>query len=262
MTKPFLPEELLARTRTLVTARLLGRRTAEIQALEKIAEAALTVDNPEALLDKMVEVVVGVFDADAAAIFLFDEARGELRGRASAGLEGDLRRVATPASAGVAALALSTLAPVLIPEHAATDPRVTSPAIRAGGFRSLMVAPLIVGGTPIGVLEVARRTRPADPRLERLLRIVADRIAVTIKHARLQAETSELADVVRRIGEGVVVTDSEDRVVFANRAFAEMVGLAPEALRGRRWTEMLATSQDVSALTAQMRSPRGRARCC
>ena len=83
MTKPFLPEELLARTRTLVTARLLGRRTAEIQALEKIAEAALTVDNPEALLDKMVEVVVGVFDADAAAIFLFDEARGELRGRAS-----------------------------------------------------------------------------------------------------------------------------------------------------------------------------------
>ncbi len=255
MTKPFLPEELLARTRTLVTARLLGRRTAEIQALEKIAEAALTVDNPEALLDKMVEVVVGVFDADAAAIFLFDEARGELRGRASAGLDGDLRRVSTPASAGVAALALSTLAPVLIPEHASTDPRVTSPAIRAGGFRSLMVAPLIVGGTPIGVLEVARRTRPADPRLERLLRIVADRIAVTIKHARLQAETSELADVVRRIGEGVVVTDGEDRVVFANRAFAEMVGLTAEALRGRRWTEMLATSQDVAALTAQMRSP-------
>ena len=238
MTKPFLPEELLARTRTLVTARLLGRRTAEIQALEKIAEAALTVDDPEALLDKMVAVVVGVFDADAAAIFMFDEAREELRGRASTGLEGDdLRRVPTPASAGVAALALSTLAPVLIPEHASTDPRVTSPAIRAGGFRSLMVAPLIVGGTPIGVLEVARRTRPADPRLERLLRIVADRIAVTIEHARLQAETSELADVVRRIGEGVVVTDSEDRVVFANRAFAEMVGLAPRrsaAAAGRR----------------------------
>ena len=62
-----------------------------IQALEKIAEAALTVDDPEALLDRMVEVVVGVFDADAAAIFLFDEARGELRGRASAGLDGDLR---------------------------------------------------------------------------------------------------------------------------------------------------------------------------
>ena len=55
MTKPFLPEELLARTRTLVTARLLGRRTAEIQALEKIAQAALTVVDPDVLLDKMVE---------------------------------------------------------------------------------------------------------------------------------------------------------------------------------------------------------------
>jgi PAS domain S-box-containing protein len=256
MTKPFLPEELLARTRTLVTARLLGRRTAEIQALEKIAQAALSVVDPDVVLDRMVGVVVGVFDADAAAILMFDEARQELRSRASVGLGGDdLRRASTPASAGVAALALSTQAPVLISEHASSDPRVTSPAIRAGGFRSLMVAPLIVGGTPIGVLEVARRTRPADARAERLLRIVADRIAVTIQHARLQAETRELADVVRRIGEGVVVTDNEDRVVFANRAFAEMVGLAAETLRGRRWTEMLATSQDVTALTAQMRSP-------
>ena len=49
-----------------------------------------------------------------------------------------------------------------------------------------------------------------------------------------------------------MVTDSGP-VVFANRAFAEMVGVPADTLRGRRWTELLATSQDVVALTAQMR---------
>jgi PAS domain S-box-containing protein len=253
MTKPFLPEELVARTRTLVTARLLSRRTAEIQALEEIAEAALTAGDPETLLGKMVEVVASVFGADAAAILLLDDARQELRGRVATGLGGNLRRVSMPANTGAAAIALSSQAPVLIPDGASADARVANPAIRAGGFRSLMVAPLIVGGIAIGVLEVARRARQLDPRVDRLLRIVADRIAVTMEHARLQEEARDLADVVRRIGEGVIVTDATDAVVFANRAFAEMVGVPSEALRGRRWTELLATSQDVAALTAQMR---------
>ena len=253
MTKPFLPEELVARTRTLVTGRLLSRRTAEIQALEEIAEAALTASDPDALLGKMVEVVARVFGADAAAILLLDEARRELRGRAATGLGGDVRHVSMSADAGEAAIALRTQAPVLIPDDAAADSRVANPAIRAGGFRALMVAPLIVGGSAIGVLEVARRVRQRDPRVDRLLRIMADRIAVTMEHARLQAEARELADVVRRIGEGVIVTDGHDVVVFANRAFAEMVGVAAEELRGRRWTELLANSQDVAALTSQMR---------
>jgi PAS domain S-box-containing protein len=254
MTKPFLPEELVARTRTLVTGRLLGRRTAEIQALEEIAKAALTTGDPDTLMGKMVEVVANVFGADAAAILLLDDARQELRGRAARGLGGDLRRVSVPATTGVAAIALSTQAPVLIPDGASADARVTNPAIRAGAFRSLMVAPLIVGGTAIGVLEVARRAR-LDARVDRLLRIVADRISVTMEHARLQAEARDLADVVRRIGEGVLVTDAQDVVVFANRAFAEMVGMSGQALRGRRWTELLATSQDIAALTRQMRQP-------
>jgi len=255
MTKPFLPEELVARTRTLVTGRLLSRRTAEIQALEEIAEAALTASDADALLGKMVEVSTRVFAADAAAILLLDEARRELHGRAAIGLGGDVRRVVMPADAGEAAIVLGTQSPLLISDGAATDARVANPAIRAGGFRSLMVAPLIVGGTAIGVLEVARRARQLDSRVDRLLRIVADRIAVTMEHARLQAEARELADVVRRIGEGVVVTDARDAVIFANRAFAEMVGASSEALRGRRWTEMLATSQDVAVLTSQMRQP-------
>src|SRR5439155_1683082 len=119
------------------------------------------------------------------------------------------------ASEGVGSIAMATGAPVLIKDGAAADPRVTSRAVRALGIRSLMVAPLIVGGSAVGVLEVGRRTRQLDPRADRLLRIVADRVAVALEHARLEGEARELADVVRRIGEGVVVADADDRVTFA-----------------------------------------------
>src|SRR5262245_58099296 len=66
MIKPFLPEELVARTRTLVTSRLLERRTPELPALARIAQAGLASGSPEALLSTIVEVAAEVFNTDAA----------------------------------------------------------------------------------------------------------------------------------------------------------------------------------------------------
>jgi PAS domain S-box-containing protein len=254
MTKPFLPEELIARTRTLVTSRLLERRTREMQALGQIAQAGLTAANGDVLLQRMVEIAADVFGADAAVIRLLDAAL-ELHARAAVGFPAGLPSLSRARGQGVAGIAMTTQAPVLIPDGAATDPRVEDRALREGGFRSVMVAPLVVAGSPIGVIEVARRARRIDPRADRLLRIVADRVAVAIEHARLEGEARDLADVVRRIGEGVVVADVADRVAFANRAFIEMVGGTADQLRGRPWTELLSTAQDIPALSAQLRQP-------
>jgi two-component system, cell cycle sensor histidine kinase and response regulator CckA len=255
MTKPFLPEELVARTRTLVTTRLLERRTRELQALGQIAQVALTAPSADALLGRMVEIVAEVFEADAAALLLVDERHQALNTRAVVGLGNEDRVVSIAIGEDVAGTAIATRSPVLIPDGAATDRRVTNPVLRREQFRSLMVAPLIVGGTPIGVLEVARRTRPIDPRADRVVRIVADRVAAAIEQARLESEARELADVVRRIGEGVIVSDPGDRIVFANRAFQEMVGTGGDMLAGRSWTEFLATAQDTAALIGRMRQP-------
>jgi PAS domain S-box-containing protein len=252
MTKPFLPEELVARARTLVTRRLLEIRTREIEALGQIAQAGLTAATPEVLRRRIVEIVAGAFSADAVAILLIDQPHGELRARAAVGFGDDLAALSLPLSEGVGAEALTLREPVVIPDGAATDARVTNPLLRR--FRSLMTAPLIVGGATIGLLQVAKRSR-MDARADRLLRIIADRVAVAIEHTRLEGEARELADVVRRIGEGVVVADEQDRVVFANRAFLEMVGASAERLIGAPWTEFLSTAQDVPALLAQMRQP-------
>src|SRR6058998_1946566 len=254
MTKPFLPEELVARARTLITSRLLERRTREIQALAQIAQASLTAADGDVLLQRMDEIVLDVFAADGAAILLADEAKSELRARAALGFGDDLAGLSVPLGEGVAGLALSTRSPVIVDDGAATDHRVKSRTLRSGKFRSVMAAPLIVGGVGIGVLEVARRSRRIDNRAYRFLNIVADRVAVAIEHSRLEGEARELADVVRRIGEGVVVMDTEDRVLFANRAFLSMVGAAGEDLTGQQWTDtFLSSAQDTGALVAQMR---------
>jgi PAS domain S-box-containing protein len=255
MTKPFLPEELVARARTLVTSRLLERRTREIEALDQIAQASLQAADLDALLRRIVEIAAEVVEADGATVLLADEARGELRARAAVGMEDDLDALSMPLGVGLSGLALQQRLPLLISDGTANDPRIRGPAIRRRGFRSLMAVPLIVGGIPIGVIEVVRRRRWIDPRGDRLLRIVADRAAIAIEHARLQGEARELADVVRRVDEGVVVADLEDTITFANRAFLEMIGASAEGVTGRRWTEFLATGQDLGALGAQFRQP-------
>jgi PAS domain S-box-containing protein len=249
MTKPFLPEEIVARARTLVTRRLLARRTGELEALSRIAQAALTAPSPDLLLFRLVEIVIEVFNADVAVIYMLDEARAELRPRASVGLPPGVEPAPIPIGVGAVATAMSTREPVLIAEGGTGDPLT-----RREAFRSVMIAPLVVAGSPIGVLEVACRTRRLGGRADRLLRIVADRAAVAIEHARLENEARELADVVRRIGEGVIVADADDRIVFANRAFHEMIG-AGDSLVGVRWTDFLAGAQDVATLTTQMRAP-------
>jgi len=251
MTKPFLPEELVARARTLVTRRLLERRTREIEALGQIAQAGLTAATPEMLRRRIVEIVADAFSADAAVILLIDQPHGELRARAAIGFGDDLAALSLPLSEGVSAEALALREPVVIAD-AATDARVTNPLLRR--CRSLLTAPLIVAGATIGLLQVAKRAR-MDARADRLLRIIADRVAVAIEHTRLEGEARELADVVRRIGEGVVVADVQDRVVFANRAFLEMVGTSAEHLIGAPWTDFLSTAQDVPTLLTQMRQP-------
>src|SRR5207248_1245937 len=173
MTKPFLPEEIIARARTLVTRRLLARRTGELEALSRIAQAALTAASPDLLLFRLVEIVVEVFNADVAVIYMLDEARAELRPRAAVGLPPGVEPAPIPMGVGAVATAIATREPVLISDGAAA---AGEPLTRREAFRSVMVAPLVVAGSPdVAALtaqmrapsfqgEVLLLTRAGDPR--------------------------------------------------------------------------------------------------
>ena len=119
-----------------------------------------------------------------------------------------------------------------------------------------MVAPLIVGGSAVGVLEVGRRGTPARsarrPAPAHRRRPRGRRHRARAARGRSARAGRRRAAYRRRRRRG---GHRGPRDASPTRAFAEMVGATPEALRGRRWTEFLAGAQDIAALTERMRQP-------
>ena len=80
-----------------------------------------------------------------------------------------------------------------------------NPVLREKGIKSLLGAPLLVGGRVIGVVHVGTQTpRQFTEQEAELLQLVADRAALAIEHGRLFESERALADRLRRLQE---VTD-------------------------------------------------------
>lgn len=118
-----------------------------------------TEDAHRELLQSIVEVARGIFRAQAASIFLFDEPADELVFEAIAG-EGSRTLVGRrfPSSTGIAGWVLVTRQPVVL-EDVASDPRFGREAAESTGYvpRALMAVPLLHEERTLGVLEVLDR---------------------------------------------------------------------------------------------------------
>lgn len=111
----------------------------------------------EALLREVLDVGRRVIGAEAASIFLFDEANGDLRlemdARGQKGVEKP--GIVIPRGAGIAGSVFVSGKAELVPD-AYADPRFFRDADRKTGFhtRSILCAPLISGEKKLGVLQV------------------------------------------------------------------------------------------------------------
>jgi GAF domain-containing protein len=115
------------------------------------------------LLQSIVEVARSVFGAAAASVFLVDRSDGTLVFAAVSG-EGEDQLVGTrfPAGTGIAGWVAGFGQPMLV-DDVAGSPQFARQAAESTGYvpSSIMAAPLIRDGEPIGVLEVLDKgTRP------------------------------------------------------------------------------------------------------
>ena len=88
-------------------------------------------------------------------------------------------------------------------EDALDDPDYPKDVAQAGGFRSMLAAPMLRDGRPIGAIVVNRgQPGPFSPTQIQLLRTFADQAVIAIENTRLfeaeQARTRELTEALQR----------------------------------------------------------------
>ncbi len=227
------PEEFLLETvsheigSALRTARLLEENRRRLQQQAALLHAARVVTSElelDAVLQRLVEEVTKLLDADAADCYLLDRERGVLCCAAVHGLDDAL------------------VGFEFLPEHEATvsaveqrgtgsaalEPPVPHPAY--DGFSRALVAPMDWAGETLGLLGVAIRADErsfSDADLE-LLEAFASLASLALRNAEMFAERSRQAQVQRGfyriaalLGEPVSLSETYDA---AAQAAAEALG--------------------------------------
>ena len=134
-------------------------------------------------------------------------------------------------------------------------PRVSELPPEAAGEREILQAqdilsaiavPIIYSGALLGFVgfDSVRTERAWRDDEIRLLRMTTDIFANALARKEAQAELKSQRDfallVMNTMGQGLTVTDSNQRFQYANPAFAQMIGYPPEALIGRTPAEFTA----------------------
>ena len=162
------------------------RRLRESEALFQVGKAITSVLDLEKLLQLIINSAVETIGpAERGVIHLLDEASGELHPKALAGKSlGALRERKMRIGEGIAGLAIAEGETINVSDIEA-DPRF----LRLGGpqeYKSLLVAPLVIGDKRIGTISVESGEVDAfGPDDERLLTTLASQAAIAIENARL-----------------------------------------------------------------------------
>jgi anti-sigma regulatory factor (Ser/Thr protein kinase) len=176
-----------------MTSRVAADRLRDLQS---VTDAALAYLPLEDLLNELLKRVVGILDADTAAILLLEDDDKTLAARAAHGLEEEVERgVRIPVGKGFAGRVAATHQPVQIENVAKAD--IYNPILREKGLVSLLGVPLLVEGGVIGVLHVGTLAyrRFADDEVE-LLQSAADRAALATA-SRVTERERGLADALQ-----------------------------------------------------------------
>ncbi len=190
------------------------------------------------LLQKIMEAVTGMLDADRATLFLNDEKTGELFSEIGQGLGAQKIRFAN--DLGIAGAVFRSGKSINIP-HAYADLRFNPALDRQTGYftRSILCVPVInKGGKVIGVTQVLNKRGGAfSDDDEARLRAFTAQIAIGLENAKLfddiQAMKQYNDSVLASMTNGVLTLDPEGRVVTCNAAGRRILQARPDELIGQ-----------------------------
>ncbi|MBI4618228.1 MAG: SpoIIE family protein phosphatase [Planctomycetes bacterium] len=225
LVKPLDMKELRRTVERAIQKQNADRRNEALTALLKIGHAINSIDEPERLLERILDIVVQGAGASGGSILLYEAGSDDLRIGASFGVDGILaQEVRVRPGERISGWVLERNQPVLVNGPASDHPLFRHLPPRAG-IASSLVLPLCSKGRRIGVLAIHRARgagRVPEPFTEADLeafRIFADTIAVAINNGRMLAELREARSVLERQKENLA---RQNRILAAsNRLLSE-----------------------------------------
>jgi sigma-B regulation protein RsbU (phosphoserine phosphatase) len=174
---------------------------AELRLAAELSRSFASSDNVDATVRQALANVMQLLRVEAGALFLYDEAVGDLVCRASLGpvsIEG----LRVPKGSGIVGRSVAEDRIEAV-EDAYRDTNFFKGADAATGFvtRSILCAPMRVGKTPIGGVEVLNKKdgKPFDLRDRDMLQVMANAAALAIANARLADQLVEQERIKREL---------------------------------------------------------------
>jgi two-component system phosphate regulon sensor histidine kinase PhoR len=206
----------------------------ELETLGEIGRSITASLDLDRVLTMVVDAAVDLTGAEEGSLLLLDEDSGDLYMRAARNFQDDfVRTFRLPINDTLAGQVIRSGSPVLIDQSA---PQKIKTAYLVS---TLIYVPLKVHERIIGVLGVDNRTA-GESFLDHdivLMSALADYAAIAIENANLytntEVERKKLESILTQIEEGVIVVDSERRVVLVNRIAGRAFGLGEEELVGK-----------------------------
>jgi diguanylate cyclase (GGDEF)-like protein/PAS domain S-box-containing protein len=241
----------------------LLQRVFEMQAL--INEADFNIDR---FMQEVVDLVERVTDARGAVVELVDGADLVYRcASASIGHHVGLRLARRGSLSGLCV----AQARVLRCDDSEEDPRTDVSACRKVGVRSMICAPLLQLGRPIGVLKVLSSEANAfDASDEHLLRLLAACLGTALgnqlsldasrraeaklreSEAHLRAHLARTQTLFANASDAVAILDADGRIMEWNAAAERQFGWSGADTSGKDFAELLVAPADRDSMRAHM----------
>lgn len=259
ITRPFAPEELLARIGANVRihqaeeaarrqATILARRNRELALLNQIQRAVTASLNLDNVLDASMEQVQKVLKAEGTSLWFVDRAnRALLLSAAFNDSARTIHGIRQPLHEGIAGHVVNTGYPYLT-NNVQNDAHYTPSPTDRGDYviRSMLCVPLHIRQQVIGVLQAVHHEQNHFNQDDLdLLNAVGDAVTVAIENAwlfgqvqifnqqlnhKVEARTHELArekekteTILISIADSLLVIDTANKLIMSNRAAEELL---------------------------------------
>jgi NtrC-family two-component system sensor histidine kinase KinB len=233
---------LIARNLALAQRRL-ERRVKELDSLQAVGQALSASLEQDAILSAVYIQVSQLMPARNFYVALYDPETDEVSFPLAVEDKQRVHWRSRRTGNGLTEYVLQTRAPLLMRGDINATLRELGLAQIGKPAASWLGVPILAGPDPLGVIAVQSYSAPNvyDVSHQEVLITIAAQAAVALQNARLYALTDEalarrveeLISILRTTHEGILLLDTDWRIVAANRALADFLGMAQVELAGQ-----------------------------